>query len=88
VEEAAAAAESMQEQAGKLAQAVGVFKLDGMQTSSARPALEGMPVAKPRTMAVATEVGRKVHPKILPSSLLKAAPGNATVTAGGEWQQF
>jgi methyl-accepting chemotaxis protein len=88
VEEAAAAAESMQEQAGKLAQAVGVFKLDGMQTSSARPVLEGMPVAKPRTMALATKVGRKVHPRTLPSSPLEAAPGNATVTAGGEWQQF
>ena len=34
VEEAAAAAESLQDQAGKLSQAVGVFKLDGMVSSA------------------------------------------------------
>jgi methyl-accepting chemotaxis protein len=37
VEEAAAASEAMQEQAGKLAQVVSVFKLDGRQATTTTP---------------------------------------------------
>jgi len=38
VEEAAAAAESLQEQSGQLAGVVSVFKLDGVQAAHAAPA--------------------------------------------------
>jgi methyl-accepting chemotaxis protein len=37
VEEASAAAQSMQDQAAQLAQAVSVFKLDGIQGLAAKP---------------------------------------------------
>jgi methyl-accepting chemotaxis protein len=43
VEEAAAATESMQEQAQNLAQAVSVFKLDAGQHAQAAPALKSLP---------------------------------------------
>jgi len=51
VEEAAAASESMQEQAAKLAQAVSVFQLDGSQPA-ALAAPKTAPAARPRTAAV------------------------------------
>jgi hypothetical protein len=50
VEEAAAAAESLQDQAGKLAEAVSVFKLDGSSYSvrPAAPARQAAPAALPK----------------------------------------
>jgi methyl-accepting chemotaxis protein len=69
VEEAAAASESMQEQAGKLAQSVSVFKLDGRQATAAAPA------AREATIRNAKER--------LPLSIRKAEPKPATAIAGG-----
>jgi methyl-accepting chemotaxis protein len=87
VEEAAAASESMQEQAGKLAQSVSVFKLDGRQATAAAPA------AREPTIRNAKER--------LPLSIRKAEPKPATAiagghpkripsapAAGGDWEQF
>ena len=86
VEQAAAAAESLQEQAGKLAEAVSVFKLDGM-TSSARaelPVLREVAKTLPNTLN-----GLKAKPtKTVPSS---AARQKKRAVAGGhkeEWEAF
>ncbi|MDP2265108.1 MAG: hypothetical protein Q8J70_01025, partial [Thiobacillus sp.] len=79
VEEAAAAAESLQDQASQLAQAVSVFKLDGVShhPRAEQPALShkvrALPKAKPK--AAATPVAR---PK-----KLAAAGGN-----NEEWEEF
>ena len=48
VEEAAAAAESMQDQAANLAHVVSVFTLDGMQAAAPAPTAEARPVARTR----------------------------------------
>jgi methyl-accepting chemotaxis protein len=79
VEEAAAAAQSLQEQAGTLAQVVGVFKLDGMHA-----------VAAPRAVrSVAAPAPRKA--KVMPLKL-KAAPAKQSASrqsaAGDDWEEF
>ncbi|MBC7858543.1 MAG: MCP four helix bundle domain-containing protein [Burkholderiaceae bacterium] len=79
VEEAAAAAQSMQEQAGNLAQVVSVFKLDGMRA-----------VAAPRAVrSVAAPAPRKA--KVAPLKL-KAAPAKQGASqksaAGDDWEEF
>jgi methyl-accepting chemotaxis protein len=79
VEEAAAAAESMEEQAGNLANAVAIFKMtqQGARPVQARPAA-AKPVAlsEPRKPATIHQ-----HP---------ASKGKAVKTAGGaeEWTEF
>jgi uncharacterized phage infection (PIP) family protein YhgE len=78
VEEAAAAAESLQEQAGKLAEAVSVFKLDGM-AYSARAEL-------PVPSDVVTPL-----PKRSRASTAPAAQPKKLAVAGGsneEWEAF
>jgi methyl-accepting chemotaxis protein len=78
VEEAAAAAESMQDQAGQLARAVGVFRLDGASAAAeARPA-----VAAP---ARASRVTTSAAPSLAaprPRLAAKAEP------KAEEWEQF
>jgi methyl-accepting chemotaxis protein len=62
VEESAAAAESMQEQAAKLAQVVSVFKLNGQAAAPARTAPRLRPVAAPASRAIpAPRPKRAVH---------------------------
>ncbi|MEC4722472.1 methyl-accepting chemotaxis protein [Noviherbaspirillum sp. CPCC 100848] len=86
VEEAAAAAESMREQAGGLAHAVGVFKLDGMHAAASTPATRpglavhaAAPVAKPATgSAVVTRSTAPVRAKA-PAPKISAADG---------WEEF
>ncbi len=88
VEQAAAAAESMQEQAVQLAQAVSVFKLEGdgqgaaigLATAAALP-------AKTRAMAGArgtatAPAGRKVAPPIAPR------PASSAIAANEDWEEF
>jgi methyl-accepting chemotaxis protein len=81
VEEAAAAAESMQEQSAKLADVVSVFQLDTSYASSA-PALPRAPAraaALPRrTPAVAAPVKRAAP----------AAPRKAVTTGESDWEEF
>jgi uncharacterized phage infection (PIP) family protein YhgE len=82
VEEAAAASEAMQEQAGTLAQAVSVFKLEDRQSApTARTHAKVRAVAKPiaRKPAKAEVAITASHPK----RISHAAP-----SAGGEWEQF
>ncbi|WP_374046110.1 methyl-accepting chemotaxis protein [Massilia sp. R2A-15] len=72
VEESAAAAESMQEQAGKLAQVVGVFKLD-RSTGKTEPMLRAAAPARPARVA---PVARAI-----------AAPKRAA-RGGDDWEEF
>jgi len=75
VEEAAAAAESLQEQAEGLARAVSVFKLD-----------THLAVAKPKAEAKKPEARAKPHAKVE-----HAAPKRALPPKAGEeedWQEF
>jgi hypothetical protein len=79
VEEAAAAAESLQDQAAKLAEAVSVFKLDGMYSQRAE-----MPVLSNRVTALPNK--RKAALAPVPSARPKK------LAAGGsnndEWEEF
>jgi len=81
VEESAAAASSMQEQAAKLAQVVGVFKLDAQTVAIAAP--KAAPV---RAIAVRPkQVTRAVKAPVA----AKVAKPAARATAGAdEWEEF
>jgi hypothetical protein len=77
VEEAAAAAESLREQAGKLAEAVSVFRIDGAQQAYAAAPL---PVVR--------EV---VEPPVRVAPVRSIASRPKKVAAGGggeEWTEF
>ncbi len=74
VEEAAAASDSLQGQAGHLSQMVGVFKLDG--TQSAAPALPASVASKPLPEAAASAA-----PRIKP-------PARRAQPAAQEWEEF
>ncbi|WP_323139926.1 methyl-accepting chemotaxis protein [Massilia phyllosphaerae] len=94
VEEAAAASEALQEQAGKLADLVSVFRIDGVQgrvEPVAAPAvLAKAPVAlaKPAPAALRRPVLDK--PKAVPAAGRAASkPVKAAVPAGeGDWEEF
>jgi methyl-accepting chemotaxis protein len=80
VEEAAAAAESMQDQAGNLSQVVSVFKLDGMHAVALAAAVRP------------TRAVRIAAPARKPAALAASRPSRstaATTAAGGEeWEKF
>jgi uncharacterized phage infection (PIP) family protein YhgE len=78
VEEAAAAAESLQDQAGKLAEAVSVFKLDG-SSYSVRPA---PPVRQAATAALPKQKGAPARAMASPKKLAAAGGGSE------EWEEF
>ncbi|PKB20156.1 methyl-accepting chemotaxis protein [Janthinobacterium sp. 64] len=84
VEEAAAASQSMQEQASKLASVVGAFKLAHGQGSAAQ---HGTPA---RTVAAAQRpAARKAAPlKLVARRAPAPARGTASADAGGDWEQF
>ena len=88
VEEAAAAAQSLQEQAGSLVQAVSTFRLEG---GSARPAARTAPEARAGEPAKA---GTDVKPRAAktattPRATPPAPPQPAPASAGaGDWTEF
>ena len=86
VEEAAAASESLREQAAKLSQTVAVFRLDGAQ-GRAVPAA----VVKPR-QAAAPAIAPPVRKKPAAPAKAPAEPRRAThlagAGAGDEWEEF
>jgi methyl-accepting chemotaxis protein len=89
VEEASAAAESMQDQAAKLAQVVSAFKLNGTQAArvATTPAL--VQSAKTPAKATAPKLARKAQPpRALPSSLAKPKRASPKSDASEEWEQF
>ncbi|HJV51019.1 MAG TPA: hypothetical protein VJ652_06160, partial [Noviherbaspirillum sp.] len=83
VEEAAAAAESLQDQAANLARAVSVFRVDGEQHSMAS-------AEKPRAASLPSSIQRR--PAALPAAATKSAPIRKTAPLlpadGGEWETF
>jgi len=84
VEEAAAAAESMQEQSAKLAEAVGVFKLDASQMAMQARA---MPPARPRV----APPPRRPAPAVAaaPRKALAVAPKRTTAASSeSDWEEF
>ncbi|QOY95313.1 MCP four helix bundle domain-containing protein [Massilia sp. UMI-21] len=74
VEEAAAAAESLQGQAGKLAQLVSVFKLDAQAAAIAAPAVRGKPASRLAAPA-------RPAPAARPAQRVAAVPQE-------EWESF
>ena len=101
VEESAAAAEGLKEQANRLATVVGAFKLiSGTNTpAQAAPALQKAPAAKPVTVAVAAPkaapqpVPQPVVAKTTPTPQPAASPApaaraTAAATAGDDWETF
>jgi len=87
VEEAAAAAGSLQEQAANLVASVSVFKLASTQSTTASPIGWKKMVAQKKTAArLASDTGRRIarksSEKVLPFHRIAAA------TSGGEWEQF
>jgi methyl-accepting chemotaxis protein len=94
VEEAAAAAQSLQDQAGELGRVVSIFKLvEGEEQAPAAPAIAPAPKTA-NLPALRTPVARPARParpavKKSASSATPAKPKKAPVAAGGdEWEEF
>ncbi|MEG1116210.1 MAG: hypothetical protein RSE46_14340, partial [Janthinobacterium sp.] len=100
-EEAAAAAESMQEQAAKLADVVGLFKLDATQhyvsasagtsvTASAQVKAATRPVMRPaKHRASAPAVAAPASGKSAQADAMRARPPKSPVVSGAdEWEEF
>jgi len=82
VEESAAAAASMQEQAGKLAEVVGVFKLDRAHGMAAPAAAAVAPAARPA-------VARKAPaPKAIAAKPAQHEQVKREPVAAGDWEEF
>jgi len=95
VEEAAAASEALQEQAGKLSDLVSVFRVDGLQGRAASlapvtplaPARAPAAIAKPRAPALPKPQANIVRTTVKPAAAPKAA--KVAVAAGeGDWEEF
>ena len=89
VEQAAAAAESMQEQSLRLAEAVSIFKLNGDDQRAARAAPAPVRAAPAPVARVAAPVRQAVAaPRVEPT--IKAAPKKvaAAAVAGDDWEEF
>jgi methyl-accepting chemotaxis protein len=99
VEEAAAAAQSLQDQAGELARVVSIFKLvEGEEAFTHEPA--PVAVASSNLPAVRPPVKRATRPALKKAAPTSAAPAaaarpaaparasKAAATAGDEWEEF
>jgi methyl-accepting chemotaxis protein len=88
VEEAAAAAKAMEEQAGTLHRIIGMFKLDESATSTAAV----MPAVRPQALASHVPVARAPAVKsarAVPAVAKRAAPPRpATRASGDDWEEF
>jgi methyl-accepting chemotaxis protein len=87
VEEAAAAAESMQDQAAKLAQTVAVFKLDVQHGGVAGKAVvaSAKPKVSPKSAIMPARNATPAHPQ--PRKTQPAPIANAA-TNGADWEEF
>jgi len=87
VEEAAAAAQSLQDQAAKLAEVVSVFKLDSTQVKAS-------PAVKPAASRPMTPAVKAAQPTRLAASAVAPTPQaprqikQPTADDGGSWEQF
>lgn len=87
VEEAAAAAQSLRDQAGKLSQVVSVFKLDSGKAVMAKRTVDITPKAKPSAPAALPK--KPAAPKI--AAAPAPAPrklGNPAQASGDDWEEF
>jgi methyl-accepting chemotaxis protein len=89
VEEATAAAQSLQDQAGKLTEVVSLFKLSGMQAVKAAALKPSLQPARAPVRAAAPKLVRKTSaPRALPPSLMKDPRASAKRDIHDEWEQF
>jgi methyl-accepting chemotaxis protein len=87
VEEAAAASESLQTQAGKLSELVSVFRVEAVLAAAAAPA----PVAVRKAAKPAAAVlpaPRPARPAVRPPVRPAAPARKAAATAEGDWEEF
>jgi methyl-accepting chemotaxis protein len=87
VEEASAAAQSLQEQAGSLVQAVSIFKLAAGETALARPGPRPSPATHARLAQIPGKTGAKALPVARPKPPVSAAPQLAAAGTG-DWTEF
>jgi len=87
VEEAAAAAQAMQDQARALAEAVSVFRVNGAQSAALPPARKARELpAQPAPKAVAQ---RPAAAPVPAKSGASSAPRQALPAgSGGDWEEF
>ncbi|MBB3222497.1 methyl-accepting chemotaxis protein [Pseudoduganella umbonata] len=85
VEQAAAAAESMQDQAQRLAEAVAIFKLGGEPAAAARPALKA--ALQPAITSAARPAAKPAARPVQAVTMAKA-PAKTAAPAGGDWEEF
>jgi methyl-accepting chemotaxis protein len=87
VEEAAAAAEAMQDQSKSLAQVVSVFRLDGMQTAALAPAMREPSLPRPSKAKPASAPAKLARTG---SAIATPRPQRPTVQAatGDDWEEF
>ncbi|MET7141660.1 methyl-accepting chemotaxis protein [Xanthomonas sp. PPL139] len=83
VEEATAAARSMEDQAGQLSQAVALFKLD----QQAPAALRRVDAPRP-ALASAKRPAKMPAPQAVARRPAASAAATAAVAGGGDWQEF
>ncbi|WP_413458238.1 methyl-accepting chemotaxis protein [Herbaspirillum huttiense] len=100
VEQAAAAAQSLQEQSGRLVETVSIFKLSSHETPRAQPARKPAPpkpaskptAAAPAAPAKAAVAAPAPAPKALPAKPAASASAKAGSKAmaadDGDWEQF
>jgi methyl-accepting chemotaxis protein len=95
VEEAAAASESMREQAGALAQAIATFKIAGTEAASGRVGVEpayGWNGAERRGPDRATNVTRLApsasRAPAAPAAVTRPRPAAAATGTDGDWEHF
>jgi len=90
VEEAAAASQSMQDQANNLSQVVSVFKLDGMHAAAGAPLkVTSSPaaIAKAAASSLPAAAGNATRPAMNVKPLKRVAHA-PVAAAGSEWEEF
>jgi methyl-accepting chemotaxis protein len=89
VEEAAAAAESLQDQAGNLAQVISAFKLDGGQADAESSAAMSTPPLAARVTRLSEKKTRvPAVPAIVANPVQFKRVANAGSGVSGEWEEF
>jgi methyl-accepting chemotaxis protein len=89
VEQAAAAAEALQEQAGSLAQVVSIFKLDDRQGAAPVPAAALSGSNRPfKALAAAGSQKKSTPAKISAASTGKQRPSAAKAVSDDSWEEF
>jgi methyl-accepting chemotaxis protein len=93
VEQAAAAAKALQEQAARLSQTVGVFRLDASDVPATVSAKPTMMAAAPRNITPARPAVSAARPKAIAPSAPAARPSAPAKSQhdsadNGDWEQF